>query len=75
MSLVQDTIIDEIKKGLVRAKDFRDQIVNAKTEAKRLYFQKKLRKNNINVAQLLEALERIKNNRKDEPNDHPDTKE
>lgn len=75
MSLVQETIIDEVKKGLSKAKLYRDQMIAAKTEFKREYFKKKLRKNNINVAQLLEALERVKQNRKEGQNDELSAKD
>lgn len=59
MSLVKQALILEIRQRMTNAVDFKQKIDNAKTEAKRNVYKKKLKKNNIEAADLFVALNKL----------------
>lgn len=59
MSLVKQALILEIRKHMECAIDFKSKVDNAKTEAKRNVYKKKLKKNNLQAADLFHALDRL----------------
>ncbi|MDE1830560.1 MAG: hypothetical protein KGI25_09575 [Thaumarchaeota archaeon] len=59
MSLVKQALIIEIRKHIKNAVDFKQKIDNAKTEAKKNVYKKKLKKNNIEAADLFTALDKL----------------
>lgn len=56
MSLVKQAIMLELEEYAIRAVDFKSKMDSAKTELKRNLFKKKLKKNNTEAVQLIEAL-------------------
>lgn len=59
MSLVKQALILEIRKHIEKAVEFKAKIDGAKTEAKRAVYKKKLKKNNIEAADLFVALDKL----------------
>lgn len=54
-----DMLQFELRDRMTTALDIKNKIDTAKTSAKKKYFQKKLKKNNIEAAKVLTAIERI----------------
>ena len=59
MSLVKQALILEIRQHIANAVDWKQKIDTAKTEAKRNVYKKKLKKNNIEAADLFTALDKL----------------
>lgn len=59
MSLVKDVIVQEIQDLIPKSKHYADEVEAAKTNVKRNYMKKRLKKINEQVAQLLVALDRV----------------
>ncbi len=59
MSLVKQALIVEIRQHIAKAIDFKKKVDTAKTEAKRNVYMKKLKKNNIEAADLFTALDKL----------------
>lgn len=69
MSIVEQTLKDELQKRLALSTKYKSELENAKTPYKREYFTRKLHKNNQVIYSLLEAFERVTNNKKKETSD------
>ena len=54
-----DMLQYELRERMTVALDYKNKIENAKTSVKKQYFQKKLKKNNIEAAKILTAIERV----------------
>jgi len=59
MSIVGESVLKELQEVVAQSKRYKITIDNSKTNAKALFFTKKLEKNNKIVANLLLALDRI----------------
>lgn len=59
MSLVKQALIIEIRKHMANAIEFKKKVDGAKTETKRNVYKKKLKKNNIEAADLFTALDKL----------------
>jgi hypothetical protein len=59
MSLVKQALILEIRKHMEAAIEFKKKVDGAKTETKRNVYKKKLKKNNIEAADLFTALDKL----------------
>lgn len=59
MSLVKQALVIEIRQHIAKAMDLKKKIDTAKTETKKSVYNKKLKKNNIEAADLLVALDRL----------------
>lgn len=59
MSIVKDAILVELRERVVKSQEYDALCTTAKTKTKREFYKKKLRENNIVVADLIVALERI----------------
>jgi hypothetical protein len=59
MSLVKQAIILELQDYAKKAMKLKSQMDNSKTELKRNLFKKKLKKNNTEAVELLQALSRL----------------
>lgn len=59
MSLVKQGIIIEIRERMTKAVELKQTIDNSKTETKRNVYKKKLKKNNIEAADLFIALSKL----------------
>lgn len=55
-----DIVQAELVDGVAVSKALREKIETAKTTAKKRYYLKKLKKNNIHVMQMLQAADRLK---------------
>lgn len=64
MSLVEQTLVEEIRGKIDHASHLRDKMNNAKTLLKRNFYKKKLAKNNNETAALLQALQKLQDNKK-----------
>lgn len=62
MSLVKQALVIEIRQHITKALDLKNKIDTAKTETKKSVYQKKLKKNNIEAADLLTALDKLLKN-------------
>jgi len=65
MSIVEETLKEELQKRLVLSTKYKSELENAKTPYKREYYTKKLHKNNQVIYSLLEAFERVTNKKKE----------
>ena len=54
-----DMLQYELRERMTTALDFKNKIEGAKTSVKKQYFQKKLKKNNVEAAKILTAIERV----------------
>jgi len=74
MSAAKDAVIAELKGLVVISKELQSKILGAKTNTKRNYFKKKLRKNNERVANLVMVVERMNQQNKQESSDNENGK-
>jgi len=63
MSIVFDSVVEQLQTAVGVSKNYKTAIDQSKTRAKAAFFTKKLKKNNKIVANLLEALDRIEHAR------------
>lgn len=63
MSIVRDAIVAEVQQRIQDSRDYYDKRDQAKTTTKKNFYGKKLRDNNIILADLLERLEKITKNK------------
>jgi hypothetical protein len=59
MSLVKKELIREVQELALVSRKYSDLIKNAKTNAKKEFYSKRLKKNNNKVANILQAIDRL----------------
>lgn len=59
MSVIKDLLIEELQTGAKQSKKYKTLLDNAKTETKRKYYKRKLKKNNTLNAKLVMALDNL----------------
>jgi hypothetical protein len=59
VSIVTDTLVETIKEKVAVTVVYKDLIATAKTNTKKEYYKKKLKKHNVGIADLLVALDRM----------------
>lgn len=59
MTLVKQALIVQIRQNMEKAVEFKRKIDSAKTDAKKSVYKKKLKKNNIETADLFVALDKL----------------
>jgi len=60
LSTVQQVLVSDTQTLVANSKKLVTEIETAKTKTKRTYYTRKLRKNNVKLAELLIGLEKIK---------------
>lgn len=63
MSIITQALTQELNDSISASVEYRNAIQGAKTNTKRTFLQKKLVKNNIKVAELITALDRLSNDK------------
>lgn len=64
---IMDILQMELRRHMEIALDYKKKIESAKTDYKKNYYNKKLKKNNTEALKVLTAIERIKKNNADKP--------
>jgi hypothetical protein len=61
MSIVKDVLKSEMTKLITTSQNLNQQVQTAKTKAKKTYYSKKLQKNNVKLAKVLQQLNVLEN--------------
>lgn len=67
-SIVEIALREELRDAMYEARRLAEQRDTAKTDYKRLYYEKKLKKHNENAAKVAQALDRVTRKRKERQN-------